>query len=1045
MKLHDILRGGDIVSAAQSGDGGVAQTLASALLGLGQEAIDRLSAIDDHNARFIHAVALWIDGQDDAALGMLRQAPDSVAARRLNAIISKDRVRALCFIPPHREGPHAIYGAALQDPRFRIENVYFDAAESDGIRNEIDADIHHFYRRSAQPDLLISEMAEWHVLPRNLAEAPFFKVAHTSDFDIHGQEVLPWLRQFNAVLTLDHTELNRLRRAMPGHEVLNYPKVFTVSERPAPAHEERPIDVLMTGTVYSDFHHDKNELISRLVGMPDLNCVFLNGFVSHAEYEALTRKSKFTLSFVRHSGTMPTRALESLALGTWSILQEDSALRLYLPERAAVIPYRHGDWTRFVTDIQSGIASYRNDRDAYEATALQSRAAVCRAFAPDRVASQYLRFCAALPALMLAMDMVPIAETPPMPVLQRRGCVTKGWLPANGAAHVMQSLLERNVAIAATLPGYVGHNLAGREKLIEYARRMNAGCEEPDLLDGALQAFQSAIAVNPSALAPRFNLIRAAYHFGGQDERQRAERLAVETLDLARNGKLSLAADDDLLPYDFYATHFHGQKASEIRLDAFGGDEAALAALMRLVIASINFYLACALGGRPEAEQYYQAANDLDGSHTHFQVAYSKYLLAHKPQMRRSAEEVLRYVVGSKTWTPVLDSLSRNAVSMAARQQNSAQACQIFLDVEDEVSRSRRYSMARSLSMTGELYFGQQHLSSQVPDAALVLCGAGISVNPQLPELLAELRAKASAIEIVLIDTCLDTSTSPLAAQVDALLTAPQPGALAYSSKLIAGLLSVVRAPYVFLAQPDCRNFEAIVRHVLRFADMVRGNSQLTERRPLLYMTKAENPAVDYELLSVGLPVRQLREANLPQGIGMLQDARLTLPILVHQLRYSVEGFYTTSSQLGQIYFTPGRSARFDLDQFVEPLWDVVLQTVSPDWRRFIAESSRENRGRLSERAPEHDSIAVAEASIAAELAGLPQEFSPVARGVVFDRRSLVYRLARAIYRAFLDKRQLGPDGVLVPADPSTLVVNMGLFRFEYIHPHLRVSRNRRR
>ena len=540
---------GPIVNALQS-------AAALGLLGVGNRALDALAAIDAPEARIYHALALWIDGQDDEAARQAALAPISPAAEELQTLLRKERIRALCFLPPHRSGPHGIFAAPLNDPRLEARNIWFYASPEEGIPNKVDADIHHFFRKNQTPDLLIAEMVEWHVLPRNIASAPCFKVGHTSDFDIHGQEVLPWLAQFDAVLTLDHTEWERLRLALPRHPVLTYPKAFTVRERELSAEMlPRPIDVLMTGTVLSDFHQDKNELVTRLAHLPGIHSLLLNGFVSHEEYEAITALSKLTLSFVRHSGTMPTRALESLAMGTWSILQDDSALRLYLPDDAAILPYRHGNWAAFERDITEFVARFPERRAEYAERASKTAAAVFEQFNPTRVASQYFRFCAALPAItkLLGQSKAPQAA---QPEIQKRGCVVKGWLPAYGEEGVLRALLERNVGRLKEIGTAEAQNQIGREYLIEYARLANNGQEQPALFKSALKAFAAATMQDPAALAPRFNQLRALYHFGGPEQHLQAEHLSLELLEMAKNPeRLRLGAWDDLLPYDFHPSH----------------------------------------------------------------------------------------------------------------------------------------------------------------------------------------------------------------------------------------------------------------------------------------------------------------------------------------------------------------------------------------------------------------------------------------------------------------------------------------------------------
>lgn len=1008
------------------------------LIGGGPKALAALAAIDSPEARLYHALAAWIDSQDDEAERQLALAPPSPATTALQALLRKDRIRTLCFLPPHRSGPHGLFDAQISDPRFERRNVWFYAAPDDGIPNKVDADIHHFYRANQVPDLLVAEMVEWHVLPRNIADLPCFKVGHTSDFDIHGQEVMPWLAQFDATLTLDHTEWERLCRALPGQAIFTYPKAFTVQERELQFdNRERPIDVLMTGTVLSDFHQDKNELVTQLRHLPGVRSLLLNGFVSQEEYEAITALSKLTLSFVRHSGTMPTRALESMALGTWSILQDDSALRLYLPENAAVLPYRHGDWAAFKRDITSFIASFPERQEEYAERARITAAAIFEQFNPTRVATQYFRFCAALPAIKLLLQQEAKAAAP-RPEIQKRGCVVKGWLPAYGEEGVLRSLLERNVDRLKQIGGAEALNQIGREYLIEYARLVNKGDLQPALLDSALEAFAAAVAADGSALAPRFNEIRALYHFGNTEQHDLAEAAARTFLSLADDpAKLHLAAFDDLLPYDFYPSHFNGQSCSEHRLAAFGGNADELAHVRQLVIASVHYYLARGLGNRAEASQHYQRAIDLDPENPHFQLGYSLYLLATNAKERGSALEYIGYSATETHWTPMLGNLLRQVAPERARSDT---APSLYFDIEDEVARQFRYHQGRNLTMTGERYRGRRNISSVPRLYALVLCGSGITANPALPEALHTLRRKVSNIEIVVIDTLLDVEGSPLAAHTDLLVSAPQAGTMAYSSMVIADLLPEIRAPYTFIAQPETTDFAAIAEHVIRFTTPQPVGVNITSfpNRPLLLTRHSATPGVTRDLLCISAGTQIFRDHNLPQRTGMLQAANLALPLLMHQLRPGANAFYMVSYDTGQVYPLDRNDELLDINDYIAAHEDTILRLVSPNWRR-AQEEIPPRRRKLVISVDQPDPMLLPPPSAETPDAAPAWTDSGQSRGnmlMAFDRDSAMYRLARSLYRRYLRRNNLDPRNI----DARDLSISLGFLRFEYVYPRLRVK-----
>jgi len=288
--------------------------------------------------------------------------------------------------------------------------------------------------------------------------------------------------------------------------------------------------------------------------------------------------------------------------------------------------------------------------------------------------------------------------------------------------------METNVRIAETTGGARGFNEAGRERLIECARLSSLGSSSGELLDHAAKAFETAIRMDPAALAPRFNLVRAGFHFGDAELRNRATELAEETLKRHGAGELTLSGDDDLLPYDFYPSHFHAQRACDLRLDVSGGDDSAIERLKTLIIASVCFYLARSMGTSPAAEAHYMAALKLDPEHTHFRIGYSEYLLGVRPQERRRVTDELKDIASNRIWTPLLAALTRRT----SEGEEDCSANVVYLDVEDEAARDRRYRLARCHHMTGDKYFGTARLREGVPRLAFVLCGAGISASAQV-------------------------------------------------------------------------------------------------------------------------------------------------------------------------------------------------------------------------------------------------------------------------------------------------------------------------
>src|SRR5687767_8910807 len=109
---HAALGAGNLVGAARiEGLEPWHRNAALALIGAGDAPLRALTATDNPEARLFQALALWIDGQDAEAEAVLAHAPPSEAASRLRALLQASRIKVLAFLPPHRSGPHSLFGS----------------------------------------------------------------------------------------------------------------------------------------------------------------------------------------------------------------------------------------------------------------------------------------------------------------------------------------------------------------------------------------------------------------------------------------------------------------------------------------------------------------------------------------------------------------------------------------------------------------------------------------------------------------------------------------------------------------------------------------------------------------------------------------------------------------------------------------------------------------------------------------------------------------------------------------------------------------------
>ena len=96
------------------------------------------------------------------------------------------------------------------------------------------------------------------------------------------------------------------------------------------------------------------------------------------------------------------------------------------------------------------------------------------------------------------------------------------------------------------------------------------------LVATALNVYRSAMEKFPAALALRFNLVRAAFHFGTEPDIEYASRVARETLDKDQ-AALTLDPLDDVMTWDYCQGFFNYRSYLQIVTEALcdGADRGA--------------------------------------------------------------------------------------------------------------------------------------------------------------------------------------------------------------------------------------------------------------------------------------------------------------------------------------------------------------------------------------------------------------------------------------------------------------------------------------
>jgi len=557
------------------------------LIGRTEEALAGLERCNDQQARFYSAVASWVAGDEDRATRLLQAIP-TAHAQNLLALIKKPRIEVLAQLPWVRNGPSGMIGHVHGDSKFRVSNISF---HPDDLPNEPYADVFKFVDRDCPPDFYACMMVEWHLVPPNIQELPCPIIGHTADYDVHIQGVYPWLQVFDEMVVTDQTEWRDLRRLVQV-PVATFPKSFgVVPDLPAVFSDPRKIDLFMSGLFLHPYHSDKVKPLLEALHLPEkINIWFVDGFLPRQAYLATLCQSKVCFTFVRHAGAMPTRGLEALAMGCATVVQEGSALTLFAGEEEGVLTYsteRGG--------LRSAILRVADQWPQFEQRARRGAEIIRREFALPRVASQYLRFL----TFLAARPRGPRRRVPEQGLFQKRMITRVGWMP--GGPEVMHRILEANIAHSEER----AHPAAGPQPIIDMARELvlahaalaagrNSRPDQPlpDItpVRQALSIMRDGLARFPASLVLRFNLIRTALHYGKPVMVCEALELARQTV-AAPTQHWTVGADEDVLPWDFFPTHFNYRGYFDRITGQWTGPSREGWELTPLILASLHFYL----------------------------------------------------------------------------------------------------------------------------------------------------------------------------------------------------------------------------------------------------------------------------------------------------------------------------------------------------------------------------------------------------------------------------------------------------------------------
>jgi hypothetical protein len=723
----DAFSGGDYSSAARGLPADSWRYWASfGLIGHPINAAEELQRFSDPDARFFAGVSSWIAGDDDRARHLLGRCPGE-HARRLLELIAKRPITVLAQLPWNRRGPWDML-TRLNDPAFRVLNVSF---HPDDIQNRPYADARTLVPSGLEPDLFVAEMLEWHLVPPNVRALGCPVLGHSSDFDLHIQTVAPWLELFDELVVLDHTEWRGLNGAVTV-PVSVFPKVFGVpSDLPGVPEGQRDIDVFLSGTVTHPYHIDKETIVLDALGVAEIRALMVQGFEGSDVYYRNLSRSKLCCTFIRHAGAMPTRGLEALGMGCVVAVQDESILRLFVPDQAGLVSYGsdRGSLASVIRDVLAR-------SDDFLARARRGAEFVRREFALERVASQYLRFL----TFLAARPRLARSGPPPDRMLQKRPVVEKGWLPSYqfGGALLMDWATESAARIEERLlfEESVGllNDLARERLLAHYHDRADDGAT---WLADVVVPLERAISRFPAALVPRFNLVRVLVHFGDPAQVRQGVVLLDDTLRWSAD-QWQIDLLDDVLPWDFFPSLFNYRRYFDAVTQSLGTSRPRIETLITVILASLNHYRSKyvdeIVAERTDIE-YAAEAVRLDPEFAEYVIQYCRVLVGRgeRGAYREAAAHLQRLASCSARQLEVLD-IARSLPQELAdgwRGELEARATRLWI-----ATHYREHLMEPVPRRTSEVSHRRELARPAVPYLSIVLAGRNDNVGGDFNERL---------------------------------------------------------------------------------------------------------------------------------------------------------------------------------------------------------------------------------------------------------------------------------------------------------------------
>jgi hypothetical protein len=638
-----VFAAGDYAGAAMFGDEAAWQCHAARAMLRGDEASYRALADWCEPEAVLHAAAArWIYGDTAAALA-LASTIRTPAAQRFVALLRQPRIRVLAQLPWQGGAVTDLRGGIGADPHFEVRSIGHRPGDH---WHRPYAGVAEYLADGFRPDFYLAAMVEWqHVLP-DLAALPCPRFGHIADHDLHIQTIRPWLDLFDELCVTDRTEwldVQGLGRGL----VSSCPHVFGLpANLPPLAGIERPFDCFVSGTLLDPYHPDKAKVMHELLASQGLGLRLVRGFAGALAFHSMLGASKASFTYVRRPGAMPTRGMESLALGSALALQEESILNLWVGDAEGVTT-----WNGEPGSLTRALRRLVEHWEHYGPAAQRGAALLRREFTLARSASRYFRFLAFRAA---TVERTPLPAVATEGWCQKRLCVSRTWLPSEAVVRrrSMQANFRRLGALVgkAPRPGVIVD--MARELLCEfvhYEGSKDAEASERKFYDDAVGLLEQCERLFPQCLAARFLRVRAMFHHGSARERVIALQLAFETIE-GDVGRWRIGPDDDVMPFDFHAETFNYRDYLDLVARSAKGEGVPVDALRRLVLAALAGYVARASGQL----RFHAMACQLD-------PGFARYRLDHARELGRRPEPA-----GRKAAVAMLSELAEGSAEFVA-------------------------------------------------------------------------------------------------------------------------------------------------------------------------------------------------------------------------------------------------------------------------------------------------------------------------------------------------------------------------------------------